>query len=460
MSSRMYVRDLVFVPLKLKFSGNQYRKSLLFEQLEHAGKARGIRSLGDSFHKKEVMMYMSVSQQLQFIRLLLILQCLVALGASGVFAQGTAQGEIEGRAAPVARRMCLAGANAGGLCNEDADCPGATCRDRNIVNISVAVHYDAPAADFTTIENMVSAGSAILFDVSDGQVEIGQATIHNNSAGTTRADIRVYPATCTGGTQIGNGCATSDDCADTPGLNDGRCGVWWMADTGSWRTGGSVHVSMNYINAAGGDVGRFIGHELSHLLFDVRDEYESRPGCGAATGNANCPHAASGQTECLMDSNQSEFCWGQGDPTDLTDMTGGNHDATNITEQSQCRNNRSCWEQVVWAWPNTILAPAGAPDPAANGAVVDSTHFVNTSDTVRVVLVLDESGSMNAESPKRIDRLKVAAKNFKWVCSLLNHAPQVVVVHQSKFYGEQGRNLQPVPSTDRTITLGSSSYVD
>jgi hypothetical protein len=49
---------------------------------------------------------------------------------------------------------------------------------------------------------------------------------------------------------------------------------------------------------------------------------------------------------------------------------------------------------------------------------------------------------------------------FKWVCSLLNHAPQVVVVHQSKIYGEQGRNLQPVPSTDRTITLGSSSYVD
>ena len=51
-------------------------------------------------------------------------------------------------------------------------------------------------------------------------------------------------------------------------------------------------------------------------------------------------------------------------------------------------------------------------------------------------------------------------KTKKWVCSLLNHAPQVVVVHQSKFYGEQGRNLQPVPSTDRTITLGSSSYVD
>ncbi len=370
-------------------------------------------------------MRVSTGQQQGFFCIILLLQSLFGLNASSAWAQGTAQGEIEGRAAPVARRMCLAGANAGGLCNEDADCPGATCRDRTVVNLSVAVHYDAPAADITTIQNMVTAGSATIFDVTDGQVEIGQATIHNNSAGTTRADIRVYPATCTGGTQIGNACATNNDCADTPGTNDGRCGVWWMADTGSWQTAGSVHVSMNYINAAGADVGRFIGHELAHLLFDVRDEYESRPGCGTTTGPANCPDAASGQTECLMDSNQSEFCWGQGNPANLTDMTAGNHDATNITEQSQCRNNRSCWEQVVWAWPNTLLAPAGAPDPAANGATVDPTKFVTTSDTVRVVLVLDESGSMNAETPKRIERLKVAAKNF---ISLAENGTEVGIV--------------------------------
>jgi len=248
--------------------------------------------------------------------------------------------------------------------------------------------------------------------VTDGQAEIGQATIHNNAAGTTRADIRVYPATCTGGTQIGNACNTNDNCADTPGTNNGRCGVWWMADTGSWRDSGSVHVSINYINAAAGDVVQFIGHELSHLLFDVRDEYESRPACGVNTGNANCPDAVAGQTECLMDSNQSELCWGQGNPANLVDMTGGNHDATNVTEQSECRDDRSCWEQVVWSWPNTFRAPAAAPNVGAGGAAVNPTQFVVTNDTVRVVLVLDESGSMNAESPKRIERLKVAAKNF------------------------------------------------
>ncbi|MDD2462635.1 MAG: hypothetical protein PHI97_01435 [Desulfobulbus sp.] len=260
----------------------------------------------------------SRDQQRRLIRLILILTCFLALATANSLAQGTAQGEIEQRPASVARRMCLAGINAGILCNKDVDCPGATCRDRNIVNLSVTVHYNAPAADLATIENMASAGSSTLFDVTDGQMEIGQATIHNNSAGTTRADIRIYPATCTGGTQIGTGCLTNNDCADSPGTNDGRCGVWWMADTGSWQNGGSVHVSMNYINTAGGNVGRYIGHELAHLLFDVRDEYESRPGCGSTTGNANCPDAASGENECLMDSNQSEFCWGQGDPADLT----------------------------------------------------------------------------------------------------------------------------------------------
>ena len=355
-------------------------------------------------------MMVSTSQTKRTILGLLLLVSLLLYGAGGVLAQ-TGQGEIEQRPAPVARRMCLAGANAGDLCNEDADCPGSTCRDRNIFNLSVAVHYDAPAADLTAIENMVSAGSAVLFDVTDGQAEIGQATIHNNSAGTTEADIRVYPATCTAGAAVGAACNVHADCPNAPGAA-GRCGVWWMADTGSWKNAGSAHVSINWINNAA-NPGPIIAHELVHLIFDARDEYERRPGCGLNTfQDVSCPDAASGGAECLMDSNQTELCWGQGDPANLTDFTGGNHDASNLTEQSQCRNNRSCWDQVVWSWPTTFQKPAAGPDPAAGGAVVNATKFVHTSDTVRVVLVLDESGSMNAESPKRIERLQVAAKDF------------------------------------------------
>src|SRR5436190_22012718 len=59
----------------------------------------------------------------------------------GLWAQ-TANGELEGRPAPVARRKCVGGAGAGSLCNADGDCPGSTCVDRNVFNISVAVLFN------------------------------------------------------------------------------------------------------------------------------------------------------------------------------------------------------------------------------------------------------------------------------------------------------------------------------
>jgi Mg-chelatase subunit ChlD len=368
--------------------------------------------------------------------LVLLGLALVPLDQAG--AQGTVLGEIEQRPAPVARRMCVAGTNAGALCNDDGDCPGASCRDRNIFNLSVAVHFDATAAELADIENMITAGSATLFDVTDGQAQIGQATIHNHTTGNTGADVRVHPATCTAGADIGAACSTSADCANNPGQNDGYCGVWWSAYAGAWKVGGYAQVSINHIQNAAFP-GNVLTHELAHLIFDALDEYENRqPNCGAViaqcrggvnAGNncatsadcpgslcdhqiGDCPHAAAGQESSLMDANGTELCWGQADPSDLTDLSGGNHDPSNQTEQSSCRNNRSVWDQVVWSWPSTFAMPAGAPDPDAGGAVVKDTAFVRTSDQVRVVLVLDESGSMYNESPSRMQRLKVAAKDF------------------------------------------------
>jgi hypothetical protein len=305
----------------------------------------------------------------------------------------TSWGELEGRAAPVARRKCVGGSNAGNLCNEDGDCPGSACTDRNVFNISVAVQFNATAAELATIQDMISDGSAWLFDVTDGQAEIGEAFIYNNAYGTgSDADLRIYPS-------------TSDN--------------WWSALTGSWQVGGSISVAIHNIPEVDRP-GESFAHEFLHLVFDAKDEYEEKAvGCGAWVAYADCPDAAAiaaGETPSLMGSRdhgpRSELCWGQGDDTDLTDVSGGNHDATNVTEQSRCRSNRSCWDQVIWSWPSVFLAPAGAPDPAANGAEVNATQFVMLKDTPRVVLVLDESGSMGLESPSRMERLKVAAKDF------------------------------------------------
>ncbi|HWV14769.1 MAG TPA: VWA domain-containing protein [Cellvibrio sp.] len=297
----------------------------------------------------------------------------------------TANGEIEGRPAPVFRRVCLAGTSAGNYCKQNSECPGSSCATRNVFNITVAIRFNASAAQLTSIQTLISAMSAVLFDVTDGQAEIGTATLHNDAISTAKADLVIHPST-----------------------ND----TWWQANSGHYRTGGFAEVSINYISNPANQ-GAVLAHEFSHLVFDARDEYESRvAGCGALNGGANCPVPASGQGTGLMDGNGTELCWGQGNPADLTDLSNGNHDPSNVTEHSVCRSNRSVWDQLVWAWPSTFLKPAGAPDPAANGATVNPTNFIVTSDNVRVVLVLDESGSMTAESPSRIERLKVAAGDF------------------------------------------------
>ncbi|MBP7616735.1 MAG: hypothetical protein KA756_13860, partial [Steroidobacteraceae bacterium] len=297
----------------------------------------------------------------------------------------TVNGEIEGRPAPVFRRICLAGTSAGAYCKEDAECPGSSCAERNVFNITVAVRFNASAAQLTAIQTLLTATSAVLLDVTDGQAEIGTATIHNNAISTAQADLVIHPAT-----------------------ND----TWWKANSGHYRTGGYMEVSINYVDDPANQ-GAVLAHEFSHLVFDARDEYESRPaGCVDPTSAANCPLPASGEPSGLMDGNGTELCWGQGDPADPTDLSGGNHDPSNVTEQSSCRSNRSVWDQLVWAWPSTFLKPVGAPDPGTNGAVANPPDFIVTNDDVRVVLVLDESGSMDLESPSRIERLRVAAGDF------------------------------------------------
>lgn len=294
----------------------------------------------------------------------------------------TSQGELEGRPAPVNLRRCVGGANAGALCNQDSVCPGSICRPRNIFNPSVAVYFNATNTQLDDIRTALTDGSATLFDVTDGQAEFGRVTIFNNAPASTAADIKIQPAS-----------------------ND----TWWNANTGNWRVGGSVNVSINYISGVS-NLGGVVAHEFVHLAFDPRDEYESRAaGCLALAGNDSCPSGASNATSCLMDGNGSELCWGQ---ATTMSTAAGNHDSDNSTEQSRCRSNRSCWDQVVWSYPNTFLKPAAAPDPAANGATATPPIFNVLSGPARVVLVLDQSGSMALETPTRMERLITAAKDF------------------------------------------------
>jgi len=316
-------------------------------------------------------------------RLLTLGLLFAGLSWSSTAGAQTAQGELEARPAPVNLRRCLAGSNAGALCNQDGACPGSSCRPRNIFNPSAALYFNATPAQITAVQNALTAGSAWLFDVTDGQAEFGRVTIINNAPAGVSADFRILPAT-----------------------ND----TWWNANTGNWRVGGSINVSINYIDGAAAP-GPLVAHEFLHLAFDPRDEYESRAaGCGAVVGADSCPSGSTGAGSCLMDGNGSELCIGQATTNPAPPRN--NHDIDNSTEQSRCRSNRSCWDQVIWSYPNTFLKPVGAPDPNANGAIATPPVFTVLSGPARVVLVLDQSGSMALEAPNRMERLQVAARDF------------------------------------------------
>ena len=316
------------------------------------------------------------------ILLLLITGFSLGLAMPKVANGQTALGEIEARPAPVSRRQCIGGANAGNLCNEDGDCPGSSCQKSNIYNINVAVRFNATAGELTDIRNAFTAGSELLFDVTDGQAQFGQVSIFNNSSGN-RGHYWVTTA---------GGCA---------------------ADTGSWGSysGGNITISLPNLQTADVDAG-CVAHEFTHLTFDAKDEYET--GCGGVYGAADCPDVAQGANSaaegaCLMECCGrigSEYCWGQAAGDNLA---AGNHDAGNVTEQSRCRSNRSCWDQVVWSWPETILMPAAAPDPGSAGLVHTPLVFVEPPVNARLVMVLDRSGSMISETPSRLERLKTAA---------------------------------------------------
>ena len=96
----------------------------------------------------------------------------------------SAMGEIEGRPAPVSRRQCIGGSNAGSLCNQNSDCPGSSCQPTNIFNVTVAVRFNASVAQLVQIQNAFSGASQVLFDATDGQAQFGQVSIFNNSTGS------------------------------------------------------------------------------------------------------------------------------------------------------------------------------------------------------------------------------------------------------------------------------------
>lgn len=335
---------------------------------------------------------------------------LSAIATMGLATAGPlAQGVLQGRTPVQQLRICETGPTHGELCNHDADCVDSTCADRNRIDLLVAVDFLADATQLGHVETFLEASSAALFDATDGQFQLRHATIVNHAPSTLPADVRILPAFCTYGAKVGQPCHGPSDCKNDPTdpSEFAVCGYIPTAAPGGWKVpNGDLSVTMDKIDGQqtdpfwmSADIGHIGSHELSHLLFEVRDEYNQQT-------NLQCPVGSLvGEPRCLMSEpdgfpGDHEFCWA------------GNHNPDpDPGNKQESWHGHSCWNQVAWAFPDVTTLPVAAPDPQSNGALVEPMTFTHTDATPQVVLVLDRSGSMAMESPTRLARLQTAATN-------------------------------------------------
>ena len=250
-------------------------------------------------------------------------------------------------------------------------------------NFCVSVRFNATAAQLQQIRDAFQNASQIFADATDGQQRFGTVTVVNNSGASDSAEYWVNPG-------AGRAYATY-----------GQYGVRGQ------------HVMLffdsNFQGANAGPNGDAytIAHEHAHHVFGVADEY-SGPG---GAGDCAPPGDTAALNFCLMDNyftrggnaggataagyTLNEFC------------VAGNHDPDMDTFQESI-NHQSCWATIAAHPRRSAAAPAGLPvggTPAAQNVT-----FENGTAGLRVILVLDRSGSMTAE--QRIDFARQGASQF------------------------------------------------
>lgn len=265
-------------------------------------------------------------------------------------------------------------------------------------NLVVSLRYTPAAGEMPFWCQLFQQVSQILHDATDGGLAINQVLFSTNSMGGRDADVWIHPNS-------------------TVWSNSSGARLWFPFE--------SVDVPQDHMFYP-----TILLHELSHYLFDLRDEYNNGSDCqgniatqasimeGYAWDNYTRWTDAAGNdypdwatffadflagTAVLHSGQPSEFCHA------------GNHDATANNNQNNLNGGQSCWTYMANdanhnAIPYGLTVPgAGGPTtaaPAAPAAVV-CTELIPVQ---RFMLVLDRSGSMFGN---KIAQLKVGA-NF-WV---------------------------------------------
>jgi uncharacterized repeat protein (TIGR01451 family) len=250
-------------------------------------------------------------------------------------------------------------------------------------NFCVSVRFNATPAQLQQIRDAFQNGSQILADATDGQQRFGTVSIVNDSGASDSAEFWV---------NAGSGRA--------------------YATYGQYGVRGQ-HVMLFFdsdfqgANAGPNGDAYTIAHEHAHHAYGVADEYAG-PG-----GAAECapPPDTPALNFCLMDNYFTRG--GNAGGTTAAGYTlnefcvASNHDPDMDTYQESLYH-QSCWAKIAAHPKRSATAPAGLPVGAAPAAHV--VNFETGTAGLRVILVLDRSGSMSAE--QRLVFAKQGANQF------------------------------------------------
>lgn len=265
-------------------------------------------------------------------------------------------------------------------------------------NLTVSLRYTPQANEIAFLCDLFNRTSRILHDATDGTHSIGTVLYAANNFGGADASIWIHP----------------------------NSNVWPNSTSARlWLPTESMDISQDYLMWP-----TIMAHELSHYLYDLRDEYNNSTACQNNIGTQASLMEGYGWTDYTRwtDAGGSDYATfatffpdysggvanlQQGQPTEYCHA--GNHDTTANNNQNNINGMQSCWTYMsADANHNNIAygltAPgAGGPTTAAPAApaAVSCTTLIPVQ---RFELVLDRSGSM---AGAKFDQLKIGA-NF-WV---------------------------------------------
>jgi uncharacterized protein YegL len=240
-------------------------------------------------------------------------------------------------------------------------------------DFGVSMRFNATTQQLERTETEFQKASLLIYDASDGQQEFGDVFVCDMKGAGKAAEVWVL----------------------APGSS------WLSRAPGRFGVSGQ-HIELCYddmvYSNAKADGSWVVAHEWGHHAYGIKDEYS-----GPTNGAKECvvvPAAVADRTACLI-----ENFWNHGaDGASLTEWcVASNHDPNNDTWQEDI-NGQSCWENLVDAYPD-VTAPAALPDAGPTTNPLEWFTWTELEEGTRIVLVIDDSGSMSNDNKMALARL-------------------------------------------------------